>query len=89
MTQVAVGLYGLQGWFGGDFAPVMDVVHTADQAGHRPGEHHRPCGDGGEHVQKYPYGKFPAPSDYPWYEPLTVLAAIAAVTRRSACPPAW
>ena len=25
MTQVAIGLYGLQSWFGGDFAPVSQI----------------------------------------------------------------
>jgi probable F420-dependent oxidoreductase len=36
----------------------------------------------GEHVERYPYGRFPVPLDYPWYEPLTVLAAIAGATTR-------
>src|SRR5580704_16943745 len=30
MTQVAIGLYGLQGWFGGDFAPVTELVRKAE-----------------------------------------------------------
>jgi probable F420-dependent oxidoreductase len=36
----------------------------------------------GENVHAYPYGKFPAPLDFPWFEPLTVLAALAGVTQR-------
>ena len=36
----------------------------------------------GENVQNYPYGRFPAPLDYPWFEPLTVLAVLAGVTER-------
>ncbi len=36
----------------------------------------------GKHVDKYPWGTFPFPSDSPWLEPLTVLTAIAAVTER-------
>ena len=34
----------------------------------------------GPHTENYMWGKFPVPPDAPWLEPLTVLAAIAAVT---------
>ena len=58
MTQVAVGLYGLQGWFGGDFAPVMEVVRTADQLGIDLVSitDHVVMG---ENLQNYPYGQVP------------------------------
>jgi probable F420-dependent oxidoreductase len=36
----------------------------------------------GPHTENYAWGKFPVPPDAPWYEPLTMLAAIAAVTER-------
>ena len=36
----------------------------------------------GTHTEKYVWGKFPVPPDAPWFEPLTMLAAIAAVTER-------
>ena len=36
----------------------------------------------GKHVDKYPWGTFPFPSDAPWLEPLTILTAIAMVTDR-------
>jgi probable F420-dependent oxidoreductase len=36
----------------------------------------------GKHVDRYPWGTFPFPSDAPWLEPLTMLTAIAAVTDR-------
>ncbi len=36
----------------------------------------------GKHVDRYPWGTFPFPSDSPWLEPLTVLTAIASVTER-------
>src|SRR5262245_34969152 len=36
----------------------------------------------GPHTENYQWGKFPVPPDAPWFEPLTVLAAIAAVTTR-------
>ena len=81
MTQVAIGLYGLQGWFGGDFAPVTEVVKVADQAGIDLVSitDHVVMG---ENTHEYPYGPFPAPLDFPWFEPLTVLAVLAGVTQR-------
>lgn len=36
----------------------------------------------GPRTDRYPYGRFPFPPDEPWWEPLTALAAVAAVTRR-------
>ena len=36
----------------------------------------------GKHVDTYPWGTFPFPSDSPWLEPLTVLTVIVAVTER-------
>ena len=36
----------------------------------------------GPHTENYQWGKFPVPPDAPWFEPLTLLAAISAVTSR-------
>jgi len=36
----------------------------------------------GPHTENYAWGKFPVPPDAPWFEPLTMLTAIAAVTTR-------
>jgi len=79
--QIAIGLYGVQQWFGGDFAPVPDLVRRAEDAGIDQVSitDHVVMG---EHVENYPYGPFPAPLDYPWFEPITALASIAATTRR-------
>jgi len=79
--QVAIGLYGVQQWFGGDFAPIPELVRRAEDAGIDQVSitDHVVMG---EHVENYPYGPFPAPLDYPWFEPITVLASIAAATRR-------
>jgi probable F420-dependent oxidoreductase len=81
MTQVVVGLYGLQKWFAGDFAPVTDIVRTAESRGVDVVSltDHVVMG---ENVHAYPYGRFPAPLDFPWFEPLTVLATLAGVTQR-------
>jgi probable F420-dependent oxidoreductase len=81
MTQVAIGLYGLQSWFGGDFAPVTEIVRAAEKRGVDLVSitDHVVMG---ENLHNYPYGRFPAPLDYPWYEPITVLAVLAGVTQR-------
>jgi probable F420-dependent oxidoreductase len=36
----------------------------------------------GPHTENYAWGKFPVPPDAPWFEPMILLAAIAAVTER-------
>ncbi|HTL86894.1 MAG TPA: TIGR03619 family F420-dependent LLM class oxidoreductase [Acidimicrobiia bacterium] len=36
----------------------------------------------GEHTENYVWGKFPVPPNAPWFEPLTMLSAIASVTSR-------
>lgn len=36
----------------------------------------------GAHADRYPWGDFPFPPEAPWYEPLSVLTAIAAATTR-------
>jgi probable F420-dependent oxidoreductase len=36
----------------------------------------------GEHTENYVWGKFPVPPEAPWFEPLTMLSAIASVTTR-------
>lgn len=80
MTKVAIGVYGLQQWFDGDFAAVVDVAKRADEKGidQISITDHVVMG---EHTENYPYGPFPAPLDYPWYEPVTFLAAVAGATR--------
>jgi len=81
MVTICIGLYGLQEWFEGDLAPVVDLVALAD----RKGIDQINVPDHilmGEATDKYPYGKFVTAPDYPWFEPLTFLAAIAGATER-------
>jgi probable F420-dependent oxidoreductase len=80
MVQVSIGLIGLERLMGGDFAGVVDVARHADEAGidMLAITDHVVMG---EHLENYPYGPFPMPLDYPWFEPMTVLAAIAGVTK--------
>ncbi|MBS0366135.1 MAG: LLM class F420-dependent oxidoreductase [Proteobacteria bacterium] len=81
MTQIAIGLYGAQQWFGGEFAPVGELARVAEEQGVDAISltDHVVMG---ENLQNYPYGPFPAPLDFPWFEPLTVLAMLAGVTQR-------
>jgi probable F420-dependent oxidoreductase len=80
MPKIAIGVYGLQRWFDGDFAPVIDVVRRADEKGIDQVSitDHVVMG---EHIDKYPYGPFRDPLTSPWYEPITTLAAFAGVTK--------
>ena len=81
MIQVSMNLYGLQNWFDGDLDGVIELVQLAE----RKGVDQIGLGDHvalGEDLSNYPFGTFSAPLDWPWYEPLTLLAGIATATRR-------
>jgi len=74
-------LFGLQQWFAGDFAPALQVAKRADEKGVDQvnlSDHVVM----GERLETYPYGTFGMEPSYPFYEPVTVLAAIAAITVR-------
>jgi probable F420-dependent oxidoreductase len=81
MPKIAIGVYGLQRWFDGDFASVVDVVRHAENKGVDQVSitDHVVMG---EHLENYPYGPFRDPLTSPWYEPVTVLAAFAGVTSK-------
>jgi alkanesulfonate monooxygenase SsuD/methylene tetrahydromethanopterin reductase-like flavin-dependent oxidoreductase (luciferase family) len=36
----------------------------------------------GKNLHKYPFGKFPLPSEAPWFEPLSLLTMIASNTSK-------
>jgi probable F420-dependent oxidoreductase len=82
MTKVAINLYGLQQWFGGDFSPVPEVARQAEEMG-------IDMITITDHVvmsrntHNYPYGPFLTEPDYPWFEPIVSLAAVAAATRKA------
>ncbi len=64
---------------GGDLRGILDVAQAADTAGLRAimfGEHLVV----GSRLDRYPYGAFSHPRLTPWLDPLTTLAAVAAVT---------
>lgn len=81
MPLFSLGLFGLQHWFGGDFAGVVDLVKRADAKG----VHQISVTDHvvmGEALDTYPYGPFPTTSDFDWYEPITTLSVLAGATSR-------
>jgi probable F420-dependent oxidoreductase len=80
MPRVAIGVYGLQRWFDGDFAGVIDIVRRSDEKGVDQVSitDHVVMG---EHLENYPYGPFRDPLTCPWYEPITVLGALAGATK--------
>jgi probable F420-dependent oxidoreductase len=80
MVKMSIGLLGIERLIGGDFARVVDVARQAEDAGidMLSITDHVVMG---EHLEKYPYGSFPLPLDYPWFEPMVVLGAIASATK--------
>jgi len=79
--KIAIGLFGLEEWFGGDVRPTIDVVRIADSVGVDQVVMSDHVVMGPNH-HKYPYGpKFPAPFDAHWIEPMMHLSHIAAVTK--------
>jgi len=79
--QISIGLFGVQDWFKGDFAPAIEIGALADAAGVDSvnlSDHVVMS----EAVDAYPYGSFSMPPSYPFYEPITVLSALAGVTKR-------
>jgi probable F420-dependent oxidoreductase len=80
MVKLSIGVIGMERLYGGDFSRLVEAARQADEAGidMLSITDHVVMG---EHLEKYPYGPFPMPLDYPWFEPLTVLSAVAAVTK--------
>jgi probable F420-dependent oxidoreductase len=79
--KICIGLYRVEGLLGGDMRSLLDVVRDADQAGidQVSFPDHVVMG---ENLDGYPYGEYRLPPDEPWYEPMTMMAAVAAVTQR-------
>ena len=80
MVKMSIGLLGIERLIGGDFAKVVDVARQAEAAGidMLSITDHVVMG---EHLENYPYGSFPLPLTYPWFEPMVVLGAIASATQ--------
>jgi probable F420-dependent oxidoreductase len=81
-VRVSITVSGFGRLFGGDLRAVLEVARAADAAG----IDQLALADHvvmGERLDRYPFGTFPYPPGEPWPEPMTVLAAIAAVTERT------
>lgn len=79
--KIAIGALGMEKLFDHDLHAWLESMRLADSLGI---DQLNLCEHVvmGEHVENYPYGRFPLPLDYPWYEPIVLLSAVAAVTRR-------
>lgn len=77
--KIGMSIHGLHKLFAGDIKKVIESVRLADEIGidQLSLTDHVVMG---ENVDRYPYGNFPVPLSEPWFEPLSVLAGIAAVT---------
>jgi probable F420-dependent oxidoreductase len=79
--RISLGVFGLERLFGGDPRGLVEVARQAEAAGVDQVNFT-------DHVvmsartDRYPFGKFPLPPEYPWFEPLTMLAVIAGATSR-------
>jgi len=79
--RITLGVFGLERSFGGDPRALIEVARQAENAGVDQINFT-------DHVvmsartDRYPFGKFPLPPEYPWFEPLTMLSAIAGATSR-------
>lgn len=80
-SRVAMGIFGIENLFGGDFAQVIEVVRRADELGidQMVMTDHVVMG---KRTDRYPYGRFPVPPESPWFEPIVSLSAFAATTQR-------
>ncbi|MCS5544261.1 MAG: TIGR03619 family F420-dependent LLM class oxidoreductase [SAR86 cluster bacterium] len=77
--KIAIGLFGLENFSDGDPSSYLEAAKLADKKGidYITITDHVVMG---ERTDKYPFGDFPVPYEYPWFEPLTVLSGVAAVT---------
>lgn len=80
-VRLTVSLHGLHAHYPGEPRRVIEVAQMAEACG-------IDCVSLPDHVvmgtrvDRYPYGPFPMPEEFPWFEPLTVLSAVAVATQR-------
>jgi probable F420-dependent oxidoreductase len=82
--RVSLGLMGAQTLFKGDFASLLEVAKLADSKGIDvvSTSDHVVMSRSAFEDDHYAGGKFPFPRDFDWYEPIALLSAVAAVTKR-------
>ena len=82
--EIGVNVLGLEALFDGKVRPVLDFAARADSAGIDlicTGDHLGFNADA--HAQRVVEHNFLFPLDHPWYEPISFLSSIAAVTERA------
>ncbi|MFD4182429.1 TIGR03619 family F420-dependent LLM class oxidoreductase [Rhodococcus sp. NPDC058514] len=82
--EIGLNLLGAEALFEGRVRPVIDIAAAADRAGVdliSTGDH---LGfSAAAHAERVREHGFPFPLDQPWYEPISLLSAIAAVTEQA------
>ncbi|MDG2061033.1 MAG: TIGR03619 family F420-dependent LLM class oxidoreductase [SAR86 cluster bacterium] len=76
---ISIGLFGLENFYDGSPRGYLEVAKIAEDSGidYITITDHVVMG---ERTDRYPFGKFPVPLEYPWFEPISILSSIAAVT---------
>jgi probable F420-dependent oxidoreductase len=82
MVAVSLGLNRLHELVGADHHRYLEVARRADARGIDQLSTHDHVVMSADALANYPYGKYPEAIDAPLYEPVALLAAIAAQTRR-------
>lgn len=81
--QVGLNILGAENLYAGRIRPVLDLAAAADRAGVdmiSTGDH---LGfDAAAHAERVRTHNFPFPLEHDWYEPLSLLSSVAAVTER-------
>lgn len=79
--KLVLGLFGLENFHGGDISSYIEISQMGEELGFDSVSvtDHVVMG---KNLHKYPFGKFPLPSEAPWYEPLSLLTMIASNTTR-------
>ena len=77
--KLVLGLFGLENFYGGDISSLIEISQMGEELGFDSVSvtDHVVMG---KNLHKYPFGKFPLPSEAPWYEPLSLLTMIASNT---------
>lgn len=82
--EIGVNILGLEALFDEQIRPVLDFATRADQAGVDlicTGDHLGFNADA--HAERVKDHNFAFPLDHPWYEPISLLSAVAAVTEQA------
>jgi len=78
---VALGVIAAHDLFNGRINSIIEVAEIADQIGIDQivfTDHVIMSAN----THRYPFGSFPMPPEYPWFEPITLMAAVAGRTHR-------